>query len=311
MLQNNALEGPNGEIQNDRVDRLFNLVVANEPENTIAAPVKIVGLGLHTGEWTSLSILPAAPGTGIRFAHSTLAPVAVDGQVSYCDDNTTSVSVGATRLLCVEHLMAALHGLRIANCELWFEGGTEVPFVDGSAKPICDLLLAAGIEQQRPTVTRLRANAQFRFVFPTGGSVVIEPCSKLRVNASIEFPNPIGQQQELIDITPVNFIDKIAAARTFIRDPICKISYSQARNIRLKGLPEVPDENGLIIYDSREFLYPLRHKRECVRHKILDFLGDIYTCGMEIEAEFTLVRPGHASNLKIANAIRAFLHDSL
>ena len=59
----------------------------------------------------------------------------------------TTLVTGGTCVEMVEHVMAALAGLRIDNCEIRVNE-PEMPGCDGSSQAFVDALLTAGIEEQ-------------------------------------------------------------------------------------------------------------------------------------------------------------------
>ncbi|MEP6757378.1 MAG: UDP-3-O-acyl-N-acetylglucosamine deacetylase, partial [Chthonomonadales bacterium] len=61
-------------------------------------------------------------------------------------------------------------------------------------------------------------------------------------------------------------------------------------------------DNALIIYQDR-FSDDLRVPEECVRHKMLDLIGDLSLTGFPVAADIVAVRPGHRINSAFAGLL--------
>ena len=281
------------------------VVTLNQPQRTIAGPAAFAGIGLHSGCEGIFTAEPAAPGYGIRFGTGPSAATAPPTAFAYSQDHTTSVLLPGIQLRCVEHFMSALHGLGITNLYVRCHAGDEFPILDGSARGIASALRAAEIVEQEAAAQAVRINAPFALAdASTGRSITCAPGAGLSVMAEIDFPLPIGRQSRLFVSTPQAYESQLASARTFLKDPVDASSLAELRGGRLKGLAEPCP---VIFYNREKFLCPLRFEDEPVRHKITDFLGDIYTIGMTIEGAFHLVRPGHELTRRFVELLEAAL----
>src|SRR6185295_18589845 len=111
-------------------------------------PAEVSGIGFLTGAQVRLRFLPAAPSSGIFFVRTDLRPQAtipahVDQVTGTARRTTLGRSPGEIGL--VEHVLAALAGLRIDNCRVELDA-PEPPGLDGSAQGFVDALLQAGIQ---------------------------------------------------------------------------------------------------------------------------------------------------------------------
>src|SRR5436190_9981925 len=105
-----------------------------------------------------------------------------------------------------------------------------------------------------------------------------------------------------LDNDDEKYKQQICAARTFC-------FYEEIKWLFGKGLIKGGSlENAVVIREdailSKE---ALRYKDEFVRHKILDIVGDLYLLGRPIVAHIVAIRPGHSSNVELAQAIAAKL----
>src|SRR5690606_34117481 len=187
------------------------------PRRTLAATASLSGRGLHTGADTVVSIGPAAPGTGIRFVRTDVegSPyiAARVGDVR-ATERRTAIGVGSAEVQTVEHLLAALHAVRMDDVLVSLDG-PEPPILDGSFLPWLDLVSEAGVAEQEgePAVVRVRS----RFEVVAGDArYVVSPARELTIEATIEWDHPsIGRQTLSVGTTEEEFRREIAPARTF------------------------------------------------------------------------------------------------
>ncbi len=270
-------------------------------QTTIKQRIHCTGIGLHSGKKVTLTLRPAAEDTGILFhvttAHGKKDIAPAPGAVIATGLATTLGKDGAA-VSTVEHLLAALRGLGIDNIHIDVDGG-EVPILDGSAAPFVMLLSEAGIHvQSKPRrVYRIKAPVSFGH---DGKSIKAEPYNGFLVDYTITFPHPtIGTQRKVLDVTPRTFAE-VAKARTFgfLRD----VEALQSRGLALGGNLDnavVLDERGVVNKEG------LRYADEFVRHKLLDFIGDMAMLPLPLQGRFTVSCSGHALNNEFLRHIMA------
>jgi UDP-3-O-[3-hydroxymyristoyl] N-acetylglucosamine deacetylase len=123
----------------------------NPYQSTIRKTVHCSGVGLHSGKEIKLTLHPAGANTGIRFVRSDIAdknPVPAFMNRVVNTTMATTISDGVTTVATTEHLLAAVNALAVDNMTIELDG-PEVPIMDGSSAPFVDLLLEAGIRQQK------------------------------------------------------------------------------------------------------------------------------------------------------------------
>src|SRR5262245_270448 len=157
-------------------------------------PVSCRGVGLHSGAPVNLRILPAAAGTGIVFRRVDLDGFEVEAigrnvaRVSYA----TSLQKQGALISTTEHLLSAFIGIGLDNAIVELDN-LEVPILDGSAKPFVDLVLQAGLKQQRRKRSYLRI-LQGIEVREGGKFIGVYPAAGYTVSYKINFAPPIGEQ---------------------------------------------------------------------------------------------------------------------
>ena len=135
-------------------------------QRTIAAPATIQGVGYWSGCDVRIDFRPAPPDSGIVFVRADLKgspriPATIDCRFE--TPRRTTLRRGEAAVEMIEHIMAALAGLQIDNCELWVDQ-PEMPGCDGSSLPFVKVLSAAGVVEQPAPRRRLliRRNLAFR-----------------------------------------------------------------------------------------------------------------------------------------------------
>jgi len=269
-------------------------------QNTIATTVELEGIGLHTGLPARLRFRPAGADSGIVFRRTDLpdSPVirAALEQVT-STDRGTSLAEGEARVHTVEHVLATVAALRIDNLVIELDG-PEVPIGDGSFEPFQTVLRGAGIEEQPVAARELIVVDPVSSSHEGGATYVAAPSDRMRVSATIEFDHPLVMRQfGSFDVTPEDFAQQIAAARTFG-------FLKEAEALRERGLARgVTLENAVILNDEGIESGELRYPDEFVRHKIGDIIGDLALLGRRLRGHVVAHRPSHAGNLEFARAL--------
>ena len=260
---------------------------------TIRKAIECSGIGLHSGRKVSLSLRPADEDSGIVFivtgsSGERMLKPAPEGVV--CTGLATTLGHGDCRIATVEHLLAAIRGVGIDNIIIETDGG-EIPIMDGSAASFVLLLKNAGIRTQSAPKRVLALKKEI--VFESDGKwIKARPASSFTVNYVINFDHPlVGRQKRRFTLAGNDFTRHIARARTFgfLKD----VEHLQKHGLALGGSLEnavVLDEYGVVNPEG------LRFDDELVRHKILDFIGDMALLDYPLWGFFSVFCSGHALN---------------
>ncbi|MCB1650797.1 MAG: UDP-3-O-acyl-N-acetylglucosamine deacetylase [Alphaproteobacteria bacterium] len=273
-------------------------------QNTIQTKTTLSGVGLHTGEQITLSLLPALENTGIVFVRTDIkdkdntVPAlwnnVSDTQLCTVIANKDGVSVGT-----VEHLMSALRGCNIDNAIIEIDG-PEVPIMDGSAMPFVDLIRRAGLQKQNVLRCVIRILKEVS-VEKDGKRVTLRPENASVFGGEIEFDHPdIGCQSYQTTLLNGNFVHDIADCRTFG-------FLHEVEWMRSQGLARGGSLDNAIVLDREHVMNPegLRREDEFIRHKLLDAIGDLYLAGRQIVGAYDGIKAGHAINNDILHALFA------
>lgn len=272
---------------------------------------KISGKSIHNGKQVTVTVSPAAEDYGIVFmSNNELIKLSECNYIA--ENNTTAIcnSNGAC-VLTTEHFLSTLYIFGITNCIVSIEGDNELPIMDSSASKWIEMFESLGKKQQKKVDTKiLKINKDI--TFHTGISEYqVAPSSGFTITCEIDFPNVIiGNQNVYFDGTYENYKSSFSSARSFLKDlvngeKIDKLSLSQ----RLRGYhySEEGFSDTLILYNQNEYLTPLRMKDEPARHKLLDFIGDIYSSGYRFIGNFSIKKPGHKNNLLFLDHLKTLL----
>ena len=262
-------------------------------QRTLRDNVSCTGIGLHSGEKVRMTIKPAPPDFGIRFIRKDLPGKC---SIKACSDNVINTTMctilgkNGNQVSTIEHLMATFFGFGIDNAIIEIDG-PEVPIMDGSSASFIYLLKSAGIKEQKKSKEFILIKKTIN-IREGNKSITIKPSKKLKISFTIDFHHPlISNQQYDFSFSGKNFIDEISRARTFgfLKD---------IEALREAGLAKGGSLDNAIVIDDFKVINEdgLRYHNEFVRHKILDFLGDIAVMGTPIIGHFFVNKSGHALN---------------
>lgn len=262
----------------------------------------VEGFGYWSGKDVRVEFRPALADAGVTFVRGDLTrPARIRAVVSNRVETPrrTTLRFGGASVEMVEHIMAALGGLGIDNCEVWVNA-PEMPGLDGSSLPYVEALTAAGLAEQnavRPTlvvrdVTRLGNDESWVEARPavSGGLT-------LKFHLDYGPGNAIGRQTLSLPVTPDSFRRELAPSRTFMLK-------AEADWLLAQGLGRRASLQDLLVFDSEGPIdNELRFRDECVRHKALDLVGDLALAGCDLAAHVIAYRSGHRLNAELVRAI--------
>lgn len=295
-------------------------------QHTLAEPITISGVGIHTGAAVSMTLEPAEPNTGIVFQRIDLEnqpTVKADVDFVAETNRSTTLSNNGASVSTVEHLLAAFAGCEIDNVLVKIDG-PEVPILDGSSHPFVEVLQKAGRKKQDAIKTWYSIDHNIYFLDENKKvEMVAMPADTFRINTLIDFNSPVLGTQHAQMSNIAEFNEQIASCRTF--------SFFHELEFLLKNnLIKGGDLNNAIVvvdkpvsdeqletlskaFGKEKFAVTsegylnnlqLRFPNEPARHKLLDLVGDLALVGMPFKAHIIANRPGHASNVEFARKIK-------
>ncbi len=274
-----------------------------DKQRTISENATFSGIGLHTGNLTTVTFRPAKPDAGITFYRVDLpGKPAIKADVDNVIDVSrgTTIGVPGAEVRTIEHVLAAVVGLGIDNLDIDVDAN-ETPVGDGSSVPSMTVLKKAGIVEQDAERHYIKIEAP---VYYRQGDVTLSilPADELRITMTISYDHvAIGTQYVSFTVTPKTFEEEIASARTF-----CFLR--EVKMLQDQGLIHGGTlENAVVVGDESILNDDLRFPDEFVRHKVLDLLGDLFLLGRPVKGHVIAVKSGHAWHVKFAQQIKKTL----
>ncbi len=268
-------------------------------QQTLAKPASFSGVGLHSGNKVSMTLLPAPPNSGIIFRRVDLDSRAeIPAQVGNVaeTDRSTTLSRGNAKVQTVEHVLAALYGFGVTNAVVEIDS-SEPPVADGSARQFCKMIREAGIEAQAERVEPVQVTEPIEYTH-NGTVISAFPHDGFKITCTSSDKGGRFTQFFSVELTPETWESEIAQARTFC-------FYEEIEYLIKNGLIRGGSlENAIVIRDDAVLTAePMRYREEFVRHKILDIIGDLSLVGAPLRGHIVAVKPGHAANCGLARRI--------
>lgn len=269
---------------------------------TIRHSVSFVGIGLHTGKVSKLTLYPSVDSRGIYFIRSDVKTGNNTIDANWRSVSNTILSTNLSNqtgvsVYTVEHLMSALIACGIDNVRIEIDG-PEVPILDGSSEGFVEAIKSVGVKYLRQSKQGIWVTKP---VAVTDGDkyALLLPHSVPRVTVCIDYPDTIvGSQCYSASLEGNDYFHNIAYARTFgFAD--------QLDELKKQGLVKGGALINAVLVDGDEIVNPegLRVKNEFVRHKVLDAFGDLALAGTPIIGHYYAYKAGHGINLKLMNKL--------
>jgi UDP-3-O-[3-hydroxymyristoyl] N-acetylglucosamine deacetylase / 3-hydroxyacyl-[acyl-carrier-protein] dehydratase len=300
-----------------------------QKQTTILKPVSVSGVGLHTGEKTTLTFKPAPENHWYKFRRIDLTgqPL-IDVDVDNVVDTSrgTTLEQNGARVSTTEHALAALVGLEIDNVIIEIDG-PEVPILDGSSTPFVNALLNAGIVEQNAERDIYILEENLSYEEPARNvEMLAVPSPEYRITVMVDYNSPVLGTQHAQLHTISEFKENIAPCRTFcfLHELEMLITHNLIKGGDLNNAIVVVDRpisqqkldelatlfnKPKVEIKEKGFLnnVQLHFQNEPARHKLLDIIGDFALIGQHIQGHILAARPGHAANVEFAKKIKALI----
>jgi len=273
-------------------------------QRTLAESFSCEGIGVHSGAPVHLTVSPAAPGSGITFVRTDLNNTEIKALWHTVVDTrqcTTIGNGGGITISTIEHLMAALAANGIDNARVDING-PELPIMDGSAHPFVALIERADIQHQSARRRVIRILKTVEVAEEDGRRATLSPSPFYEIEMGFDFAGRTSLRPQHVTFRPQtdDFAEDIAHARTFGL-------MEDAEKIWAMGLAKGASLENTLVYEGTTVLNEegVRYEDECVRHKVLDALGDLHLAGGLILGKFSGNRTGHTLHHKLLQALFA------
>ena len=247
---------------------------------TIKSVYQFTGVGIHTGQESTVTISPSKE-SGIVLNGFVMNP----RTLIYGEMSTQTI----TGIRTVEHLLGYLNlkGIDSVTIEV---NGKEIPILDGGAKEFNEVIET---ESFIPNVDLIpySISERRRYVHPYCNMIdYMELNSPPEENITIR-----SSRMEINEI--LNDLDSLFNARTFVWES----TLERLKMIPRIGLGAVANNNFSIITKENY----QEHRADIIRHKLLDFFGDltgVLHC-IPKDCSLRLINPGHEKNLRFAGQL--------
>ena len=300
-----------------------------EKQRTLKSAVKLIGVGLHTGEKVTLEICPAPDNHGYKFQRTDLEGepvIKADVDLVVATDRGTTLEYKGARVYTTEHVLAALVGCQVDNALIRLDG-PEVPIMDGSALPFVHAFETTGYEEQEAERIYfvLTENVPWEDT-DKGIEFLAIPDTNYRLTVMVDYKSPVLGTQHASMYHLAEFNSEIAKCRTFVF--LRELEFLASNNLikggdldnaivlvdrmdvsqdemnrlaKLLGKEELKVSiQGIGVLNSTK----LQYENEPARHKLLDIVGDLALVGRPIKAHILAARPGHSGNVRFAKVLK-------
>ncbi len=295
--------------QNLQVKEKLNTHISNPPKFVVAKKQKsikkditITGIGLHTGNNVTMTLRRAPINTGYVFRVMKPNKKILELKADFRNVKSTQLCTllsnnEGNTISTVEHILSACYGLEIDNIFIDLDSN-EIPVCDGSSYDFVSRLENSGIDEQSEFKKFIRIK---KIIEVKDGCKVarVSPFDQTMISCEINYDHKlIGKQSISLILTPDIYKSQICNARTFgfLKD----VEKMRSSKLALGGSLD----NAVVLDDTKVLNKDgLRFSDEFVRHKVLDFIGDISLSGYRMLGSFYTSHSGHSLNIILLNKI--------
>lgn len=270
-----------------------------KPQRTIAEEARLAGRGMFSGVESKIKFAPANVDIGVVFVRTDLdVPVRIEANIRNIAERNrrTALKNGQVFVETIEHCMAAISALEIDNIIVEVNS-PELPGFDGGSWEFFKALKKCGyLEQAKPR--KEFAITETICINEAGASIYALPAEggDLEITYDMDYTKHtgIGRQILTCTLTTEYFENNLAPARTFLLEAEAKMFQSRGIGTHLSP------RDILVINSDGPIKNSFRFPDECVRHKIVDLIGDISLVGRRLTGRVVAYKSGHNLNQKLA-----------
>jgi UDP-3-O-[3-hydroxymyristoyl] N-acetylglucosamine deacetylase len=264
--------------------------------------LELKGTGLITGLESTVRITQNTPGSGIVFQVGEAVIPASPIAIVNTERGVTLGADGKT-LSIVEHFLAACAMMNLTDLRVDVSGAPELPILDGSSQPWLTFLKEQFGEPRKPErFWALEKPVHYQDPRHAEIQLLATPAETLQITYLVNFPHPdLDHRWATWEAVKGDLMEDIAPARTF--GMVSELPLLQAQGLGMG----VTVENTLGLTDDGGYTSDLRFPDEPIRHKILDFIGDMMLCGVPIlglKANIVVYWGGHTAHLAFGQRLR-------
>lgn len=278
-------------------------------QNTVANIIELSGIGIHSGNEVNIKIMPAVANMGIVFKRVDLgadALIPANYKYVHSTQSCTSLVKDGAAIATVEHLLSACFGMGVDNAVVEVDAA-EMPIMDGSALVFARAIDEVGLKTQDVSRDYLTIDQEIK-VELEDKYITLKPYAGFKIDWTVAYDHPLftkDNTQATFDASVDSYLDVCAPARTY--------GFMHEYEYLLKNnLAKGASLDNVLVLDGPEVKNPegMRFADECVRHKILDCIGDMALYGKPILGEITAYKSGHTLNAALVRELVAIYDPS-
>lgn len=262
-------------------------------QKTIKGEGKIAGKGMFGGKEARVVFRPAPEDTGVIFVRTDFPePVRITAIAPSLAERSrrTSIEKGPVSVETIEHCLAAISSLEIDNMIVEVDS-SELPAPDCSSAEYFKVLKRIGIAEQRHN------RKEFVITEPitlSAGDATIyalpDNDDALSITYDLDYGGHTGIGRQIFSCRLASdvFEKNLAPARTFLLE-------AEARQFQARGMgTHLGPRDLLVINSDGPIKNSYRFPNECVRHKIVDLIGDLALVGRPVCGRIVAYKSGHS-----------------
>lgn len=303
-----------------------------EKQRTLKEAIKLIGIGLHTGEKVTVEIVPAPANHGYKFQRIDLEGepiINADCDLVVATDRGTTLEQNGARVYTTEHILAALYGCQVDNALIKIDA-PEIPIMDGSSLLFVNAIETVGYEEQDAERIYLELDENIAWEdVDKGIEFLAVPDINYRITVMVDYKSPVLGTQHATMYNIGEFNEHISKCRTFVflreleflakndlikggdlDNAIVLVERNDVSKEELDRLAKLLGKEDLkITIDGIGVLNStkLQYENEPARHKLLDIVGDLALVGRPLKAHILAARPGHSGNTRFAKVLKEYM----
>ena len=264
--------------------------------------MRLSGRGLFSGKDVKVLLKPAPPDAGIVFIRRDMDPpvqIRVKPENIVERNRRTALGSGRVYVETSEHCLAAIAALDIDNIFIEMDA-EELPGFDGSSEEYFNMLRKTGIQLQ-DTEQHLIVVTESICITEGDKSIYALPSNGNGLNITYDLDytqhTGIGRQIYSCELNEADYAQNLARARTFVLE-------AEALQMQAMGIgSHLGPKDILVINSDGPIKNSYRFPDECVRHKVVDLIGDLRLAGCPVVGRIVAYKSGHALNQKLVTRI--------
>jgi len=271
-------------------------------QKTIKNEGRISGKGLFGGKDAKVVFRPAPANSGVVFVRTDVPePVRIAAVAANLAERSrrTTIKKGPVSIETIEHCLAVISAMGIDNLivEVF---GSELPAPDCSSAEYFKVLKQIGLVEQQAKRKEFVISEP---VSITSGDACVYALPYADDGLNITFDldygghTGIGRQIFGCRVTAEGFEKNLAPARTFLLE-------AEAKQFQARGMgTHLGPRDILVINSDGPIKNSFRFPDECVRHKIVDLIGDLALVGRAVKGRVVAYKSGHSLNQQLVRKL--------